>query len=285
MEYSAMRRVAIFGVGLIGGSFALALRKAGFDGEIVGVSSRKTIEAALALGVVDRGADAEEAVEQSDLIYLAQPIATILETLAWLGPRLRSGTIVTDAGSTKKRILDQACCNIQHSLFIGGHPMAGKERSGVQEAEAGLFEGRPYVLCPLDPKDTGDPRFEEFRDWIVRIGARPIVLDADEHDRLVAFTSHVPQLISTALASILADVEGAGAVAGPGVMGLTRLAVSPFSIWRDIFKTNEKHIAEALARLIAKLKDIQECVSTDALAMEFERAAAAAKALRKKQND
>ena len=140
------------------------------------------------------------------------------------------------------------------------------------------------MLCPADPKDPGKPQFEEFRDWIVRIGARPIVLDADEHDRLVAFTSHVPQLISTALASILADVEGAGAVAGPGVLGLTRLAVSPFSIWRDVFRTNEKHVEEALSRLIAKLKDIQECVTSDTLSIEFERAAAAAKDLREKQS-
>jgi prephenate dehydrogenase len=280
-----MRRVAIFGVGLIGGSFALALRKAGFDGEIVGVSSPKTIATAVALGVVDRGADAEKAVATADLIYLSQPISTIIETLAWLGPRLPAHTMVTDAGSTKKQILDQACRNIPQSLFIGGHPMAGKERSGVQQAEAGLFEGRPYVLCPLDPKDPAKPQFQDLLNWVVRIGARPIVLDADKHDRLVAFTSHLPQLMSTALASILADVEGAAAVAGPGVMGLTRLAVSPFSIWRDIFSTNEKNVAEALSRLIAKLKDIQECVASEALSAEFERAAAAANRLREEQND
>jgi prephenate dehydrogenase len=277
-----MKRVAIFGVGLIGGSFALALRQAGFDGEIVGVSSPKTIQAALGMGVVDRGVDACQAMDQADLIYLAQPISTIMETLATIGPMARAGTLITDAGSTKKDIVDQACRNIQNAFFVGGHPMAGKERSGIHEADANLFRGRPYVLTPAQPVDSGKPWFAEFSDWISRIGARPVILDADEHDRLVAFTSHLPQLVSTALASVLSGVEGISAVAGPGVLELTRLAQSPFGIWRDILTTNEKHIEEALRLLVTKLKEIQEDVTSAALEKEFERAATTARRLREK---
>ncbi len=275
-----MQRVAVFGVGLIGGSFALALRRAGFKGEILGVSSPGTLEAALGLGVIDRAANTDQALEEADCIYLAQPIHKIIDLIEEIGPRARSGTLITDAGSTKSGILQQAFRYVRHATFLGGHPMAGKERSGVQEAVPELFEGRPYVLVPADPADWEKSEVQEFRHWVTLIGARPIVLGADQHDRLVAFTSHVPQLVSTALASVLADVAGAADVAGPAVLELTRLALSPFSIWRDIFATNDKHVEAALALLIAKLKDLENKVSSEALARDFERAAAAARTLR-----
>lgn len=277
-----MRRVAIFGVGLIGGSFALALRAAGFDGEISGVSSAGTIAAAMEMGVIDTGLDAPSALGRADLIYLAQPILTIIETLRAIGPDIRPGTLVTDAGSTKKQIVAAAGACVRNGLFIGGHPMAGKERSGVREADAALFQDRPYVLTPVRAEDSEAPQFRELREWIVRIGARPITLDADEHDRLVAFTSHAPQLLSTALASVLADIEEAPFVAGPGVLELTRLALSPFQVWRDILQTNDTYVKEALAQLVAKLDHLGRHLASDDLAIEFERAALSARNLREK---
>jgi prephenate dehydrogenase len=117
----------------------------------------------------------------------------------------------------------------------------------------------------------------------VKIGARPVVLEPDEHDRLVAFTSHVPQLLSTALASVLADVKGSASVAGPGVMGLTRLAMSPFGVWRDILLTNQQHIDEAMAALMAKLSELRGQISSASMEAEFERAGAAAKFLKENQ--
>jgi prephenate dehydrogenase len=279
-----MKRVAIFGVGLIGGSFALALRAAGFEGEIVGVSSPATIATAVELGVIEHGVDAEQAVEQADFIYLAQPISTIVDTLATIGPKLRAGTLITDAGSTKKQIVEQARASVGPANFVGGHPMAGKERSGVREADARLFQGRPYVLTPAHPGDDQASWFLELREWIGRMGARPIVLEADQHDRVVAFTSHMPQLLSTALASVLADVEGAPDVAGPAVLELTRLALSPFGIWRDILITNDKHVEEALSLLVARLQEMRKHVGSRALEVEFERAATSARNLRQKLN-
>jgi prephenate dehydrogenase len=273
-----MRSVAIFGVGLIGGSFALALRKAGFAGDIFGVSSPQTIEAALSLGVIDRGIGVEEAVDRADFFYLAQPILSILQIMA--ATRWPDDVVVTDAGSTKRQIAEQAAESIGNAFFIGGHPMAGKERAGVQNADADLFQGRPYVLCPRVPEDVDDPRFQDLRDWIIRIGAKPVILNASEHDRLVAFTSHAPQILSTALASVLDGIDGASSVAGPAVLELTRLAFSPFGIWRDILQTNEANVSEALSAVIAKLNEIKQILGSDELAQEFRRAASGAQKMR-----
>ena len=146
-----MKTVVIAGVGLIGGSFALALRKAGFTGRILGVSSPETIRKAVALGAIDRGAGLEEAVDSADLIYLAQPISRILEMLPRIGEFARPSALITDAGSTKSQIVDAAAHSIRGRQFLGGHPMAGKEARGVEAAEAGLFEGRTYILTPRDP--------------------------------------------------------------------------------------------------------------------------------------
>src|SRR5438270_3074666 len=143
-----MNTVAIFGVGLIGGSFALALRKAGFSGRILGVSSPETLRRALDLHVIDEGVAAEAAARSADLIYLAQPILRIIDSLPQLEAAARPGALITDAGSTKKTIVDRASEVISRCQFLGGHPMAGRERRGVEAAEADLFRGRPYVLTP-----------------------------------------------------------------------------------------------------------------------------------------
>src|ERR1700733_12559517 len=137
-----MDTVAIFGVGLIGGSFALAIRKAGFNGKIIGVSSDDTIRAALALHVVDAALPAREAAEQADLLYLAQPIHRIVDSLADLNAWVKPEALITDAGSTKQAIVDRASQVISRAQFLGGHPMAGRERRGVEAAEANLFQGR-----------------------------------------------------------------------------------------------------------------------------------------------
>lgn len=268
-----MNTAAIIGVGLIGGSFALALRKAGFTGKIVGVSSPDTIRAALERGAIDEALPIEQAAAQSDLIYLSQPIARILETIEMVDEHVRSGTLITDAGSTKIAIVQRASRKIRRGRFIGGHPMAGKERRGVEEADADLFRGRPYVLSSHDA---------ELEGWIERIGARVVILDAEEHDRLVALTSHLPQLISTALAASIGATPGAERVAGPAALDLTRLALSPYEIWRDIFATNSALIDAALGAFIGKLEELRVLLRDPAIAREFDRAAAAARGLRER---
>jgi prephenate dehydrogenase len=255
--------VAIVGVGLMGGSFALALRKAGFAGKIIGVSAPLTVEKALALGVIDQSMTLPEAARTADFVYLAQPISRILATL----DVLETDALVTDAGSTKAVICERAR---KLKRFVGGHPMAGKESRGVEHADADLFRGRPYVLTAHEP---------ELEAWIERFGARLVILDAVEHDRQVALVSHLPQLLSTALASVLA---GKAQVAGPAAADLTRLALSPYDIWRDIFATNAEPIDAALGAFIARLEEVRSQLRSSDLDALFSKAAASARALRSK---
>lgn len=272
-----METVAIVGVGLIGGSFGLALKQAGFRGRVVGVSSPPAIAAALARGAIDEALPLAEAASRADLIYLAQPIGRILETLRRLDPVVRPGALVTDAGSTKREIVSTAAMHLRRCRFLGGHPMAGKEKSGVEEAEARLFAGRTYVLTPQQPTDL-DP---DFIEWVTRIGAVPVILDPAEHDRVVSLTSHLPQLASTALAATVGQhLKDHFEVAGPGLMDTTRLALSSYGVWRDILATNTAEIERALTAYIGELEHIRDNLRTRRLQEEFESAAALAMRLR-----
>lgn len=266
-----MNTAVIAGVGLIGGSFALALRKAGFDGRIVGVSSPATVQKALAAGVVDDALSLAEAAAQADLIYMAQPIQQILETLGAVDRYVRPGTLITDAGSTKAMICSYAAANVERGRFVGGHPMAGKESRGVEAADAGLFRDRPYVLTAREP---------ELEKWIEAIGARLVFLDPARHDQLVALVSHLPQLLSTALASVIAEQPGSQDVAGPAAGDLTRLALSPYDIWRDIFATNASSIDAALGTFIARLEALRVQLRSPEMERVFEKAAKTARQLR-----
>lgn len=267
-----MKTVAIFGVGLIGGSFALALRRAGFTGEIIGVSSPGTIDKAIELKVINRALDEREAAESADLIYLSQPILKIIEEIPRLNAWVHPGALITDAGSTKKEIV-AAGQKITRSQFLGGHPMAGREKRGVEAAEAELFEGRPYVLTPASPADMETPQARDLLSWIGRIGASPIVMSPDDHDRVVAFTSHLPQLASTALACLLSNRdEPATGVFGPALVDSTRLALSSYDIWGDIIATNRNAIRSALLSYIAQLQEFSQALDAPGLADPFARA-------------
>jgi prephenate dehydrogenase len=245
-----VNRVGIVGVGLIGGSFGLALRKAGFDGPIAGVSSERSIAEALDRGAIDVGVSLEDAAESCDLLFLSQPICGILDTLQKLGPMVRPGTLVTDAGSTKKAISDAANKWLPAGTFLGGHPMAGKELRGAAAADADLFRDRVWVIT----EDIDHP----IRKWIAAFGAREVILDVTEHDRLVGWSSHLPQLASTALAAVLYDrAPDAAKVAGPGLLDSTRLALSSFDLWRDILETNRAEVSAALDAYIEKLQGLR----------------------------
>jgi prephenate dehydrogenase len=272
------RVVAIAGVGLIGGSFGLALRKAGFEGRIIGVSSPRTVKAALERGAIHEALPLAEAAAQADVVFLAQPIETILETLGELDRHVRPGTLITDAGSTKAAIVQRAAEKIHNGRFVGGHPMAGKEARGVEAADADLFQGRPWVLTsPEAELETG-----ELVKWIAKLGARLLILPAAEHDRLVGMVSHLPQLLSTALASTFAPEPDIARIAGPAAIDLTRLALSPYDIWRDILTTNTAEIDAALASFIARLTEIRANLTNHpSMAREFEQASEAARALRR----
>jgi prephenate dehydrogenase len=278
-----METVAIVGVGLIGGSFGLALQKAGYSGRILGVSSDDTIRAACERGAIHQRATLEEAAASADLIYLAQPISGILSTLDRLGSMpTRSGALITDAGSTKIEIVRRAATALTGCGFLGGHPMAGKETRGVEAADADLFRDRAYLLTPLRPADLEAPAAQTLIAWIRKIGSTVFTLAPEEHDRTVAYTSHLPQMASTALASILAALpEDRLPMAGPGALDMTRLALSAYDIWKDILDTNQEAVDHALAVYIDKLTEIRHNLQTQRLGDEFQVAADAAIRLRR----
>jgi prephenate dehydrogenase len=270
-----METVVIVGLGLIGGSFGLALRKAGFSGRIIGVSSESALREATARGVIGESASLEEAVPRADLVYLAQPIGRIVETLPALAPLLGPNTLVTDVGSTKRKIVACASAHLRNALFVGGHPMAGKEARGVAAADPDLFVGRPYFLTPIVPDHLLRPPVATFLGILDSIGARRLVIPASVHDQLVAATSHLPQLLSTALACVLARQPNAhdlATSAGPGLIDSMRLAMSSFDIWSDILETNSDLIDRLLAELEAEIGRQRKKLLDSGLSAEFAQA-------------
>ena len=264
--------LAIVGVGLIGGSFALAARRAGLADRITGWGGKKSLEKALANGVIDGIEDCFDRAEAStaDLVYLSAPIGGILDFLQTRGKLVKPGAIVTDAGSTKREI-----CRIAHDLlptavhFVGGHPMAGSHRAGIDFARADLFEEAPYAIV----NSGGDDRpISAVADVVQAIGGRLVMTTAEHHDRVVARLSHVPQLLSTVLAVATADSidEESSRLAGRGFKDMTRLASSPWSIWKDICQTNADEISEALGDVIRELEAARKAVASGDSAALFE---------------
>ncbi len=275
-----MNTVAIIGVGLIGGSFGLALRKAGFTGPILGVSSLPAITAALEVGAISASATLEQAADQADLLYLAQPVDRILTTLEKLGPLVRPKCLVTDAGSTKAVIARKARECLAAQNFLGGHPLAGKEQRGAHVADPDLFRNRPYVLTSPVP---ATPAATEFQTWLHRMGAQVLYLSPAEHDRTVAFTSHLPQLLSTALALTLAKNSSSRStqIFGPGLLDMTRLALSAPDLWMSILSTNQAEVSAAIDFFTKSLADLKAALSSRDLSLLFEDAAKFASEIRK----
>jgi prephenate dehydrogenase len=274
-----MQCVAIVGVGLIGASFGLALRKAGFTGEIIGVSSAAAIAAGFECGAISSQAMLAEAASRADLIYLAQPVDRILETIEKLGPLVNPGCLVTDAGSTKAQIVAQALKHLPLGTFLGGHPLAGKEQRGAAAADADLFRNRPYVLTPSGPET---PAIREFREWLARIGANILETSPQEHDSTVALTSHLPQLVSTVLAATLAErnSDTLQKIFGPGLMDMTRLALSTPELWTSIFSTNKLEVLAALDAFVVSLGQARQAIEADNLSYIFNTAAQFAASIR-----
>jgi prephenate dehydrogenase len=274
-----LKTVGIVGVGLIGGSFGLAMRAAGFAGEILGVSSPAAIAAGIARAAISAGATLEQAAARADLLYLAQPVDRILQTLAALSTIARPECLITDAGSTKQEIVRRGAA----LHFLGGHPLAGKEQRGVEAAEATLFRGRPYVLTPhAPPSASTSSSTQEFRYWLERFGANVIEMSPREHDSTVALTSHLPQLVSTALAAMLngRKDENLDKVVGPGLLDMTRLAMSAPDLWLSILSTNQVEVLAALDDFQASVGKVREALAASNLADLFHTGAAFASRIR-----
>ncbi len=271
-------QITIVGLGLIGGSWGLALKARGIGGRLVGCDRMEVLKSALAAGAVDEGfPDLAAAVRETDLVILATPVGVILDLLPRLKGAAPPHALITDVGSTKRLICQRARELFgDEPLFLGGHPLAGKERSGLKNASPTLLDGARYVLTPLLPNHLEDARIKAFSGLVEAIGAYPFVTEASTHDRAVAFLSHLPQLVSSGLASMIAE-QGAEdflplELAAMGFRDLTRLAESPYGLWRDICLTNIENIQSALDALIEKLEDMKLHLSDRELERDFAKA-------------
>ncbi len=292
-------RVTVLGTGLIGGSFALALRKYTTGMHISGWDRPDVARNAQTRGAIDEAFSGElaPALRNADLIYLALPIAATIDLLPEIARRVSSHALVTDACSTKVRVA-QAAAELfpgeKGPLFLGGHPMAGRELSGLAHANADLFRENSYALIaesseavvagretsassPADePVASHDPRVSAFVKILEKVGARPLWLGAPQHDYAVGLASHLPQLAAVALAGFLYDrLDENGlpiTLAGPGLRDSLRLAGSPYSTWRDIVLTNQEVLAAALDLFARRLDDLREKLASRELESDFDAA-------------
>ncbi len=277
-------RVLVVGTGLIGASLGLALKALGpaFGGTVLGWDANAAeLAKAREVGAIDEALGSAEAVlvpGRADVYVLATPVLPILDWMERLAPVVGEGQLVTDVGSTKREIVGLARTLYNgpgRGVFLPSHPMAGKESGGAALAEAGLFRGAAWLLPPVDASSS--PLANQWQGWIQAIGARSLHVDTDEHDRLCAWVSHLPQMVSTALAALLEETfaedpagrELVGAIGGRALRETTRLGASPYSMWRDIALTNTEPIAAALHALEQRLAHMRENLRTPGLREEF----------------
>jgi prephenate dehydrogenase len=299
MSPHLISRVTILGTGLIGGSFALALRKYTTDMHIAGWDRPDVVRGAKTCGALDEAFSGEltPALQNADLIYMALPIAVTIDLLPEVARHAPSHALVTDACSTKVRIsqtADELFPTEKGPLFLGGHPMAGRELPGIAHADPNLFRDNTYALIAKSPESVvaglqtrsappaneptpaHDPRISAFVKILEKIGARPLWLGAQQHDYAVGLASHLPQLAAVALAGFLYDrLDENGlpiTLAGPGLRDSLRLAGSPYSTWRDIVLTNQEVLSAALDLFARRLDDLREKLASRELEADFDAA-------------
>ena len=275
-----IQQITIVGIGLIGGSLGLALRASGYTGTLIGCDRGAVLEKALSRGAIDRAeTDLERAIAGSDVVVLATPVGCILSQFEAVAPLLLPNTLVTDVGSTKQQFVDRARLvygSDAASRVLPGHPMAGKEHGGIEHADAGLFRDAAWIITPIDTDAPYTSRQREWLELLAGMGARIITIDPERHDRLCAWVSHLPQMISTAFATVLRDElgddEAVVQIGGRALREMTRIAHSPYSMWRDIALTNSQNIEDVLLRFEQQLTYLRENLRGPGLRELFENA-------------
>jgi prephenate dehydrogenase len=263
-------KIGIVGVGLIGGSIALAARQLWPKALVIGVDNKDVLETAMRMHAIDVAADDLIVLAEADLVILAAPVKVNIGLLAELDENVRQPAVITDTGSTKREIVAAAGSLPARFTFVGGHPLAGAAQGGLEHARPDLFSGRPWLLTPPLARDGGSEKtrptsdgsgdaLAKLTEFVHALGAVPRVIGAQAHDRMLAFLSHLPQLTASALMQVVGDAVGQDglALAGRGLADTTRLASSPPDIWRDIAATNADEIGPALDALIALLQDLR----------------------------
>jgi len=281
-------RVSIIGLGLMGGSLAMALRRAGQAGHITGCGRAVLCQRGMDEGFLDAGTQsAEEAVAGADYVFLCTPVETSLTLLSQIAPHLAPQAVVSDVGSTKEKFARAAREIFGASAderVLPGHPLAGRELSGLEHATADLYENCLWVLTPLSEGTAWTPRQQALVTALEKIGARVVRTTPAEHDRVLAYTSHLPQMLSTALALTLAETfeqsDPALEIHAGGLRTMLRLAGSEPKMWEQIAASNRANIATALEQMEATLKKLRESLGEAEFRAEFERAREFAKFLK-----
>jgi prephenate dehydrogenase len=243
-------KIGIVGLGLIGGSIAMRARELWPSSLVIAVDNKDVLETAMRLHAVDVAADDLVILAEADIVVLAAPVKQNIALLAELDDYVRTPAVITDTGSTKREMVEAAKALPPRFTFVGGHPLAGAARGGLEHARADLFTGRPWLLTKAS---------EKLSSFIRALGAEPRVVGVETHDRLLAYLSHLPQLTASALMDVVGEAVGEDglSLAGRGLADTTRLASSPADIWRDIATTNADEIGPALDVLIERLQALR----------------------------
>jgi len=256
--------LAVVGVGLIGGSFAAALRARGAVSQVLGVGRQaSTLTRARELGLIDEAVSLEDAAARADLIFLAVPVGAMPALLSQLAPVLREGTLVTDGGSTKADVARAArqALGARALQFVPGHPVAGKESTGPEAADAGLYDRRTVVLTPLPENREAD--VERLTHWWEACGARVLRMEPEVHDRVLASVSHVPHLLSAVYMRQVASASDADTrlrLAGSGFRDFTRISAGSPEMWRDIFLANRAAVLAEVAEVRGVLDHVERAL-------------------------
>jgi prephenate dehydrogenase len=250
-------KIGIVGLGLMGGSIALAAREIWPTSLVIGVDHKDVLETAMRLHAIDVAADDLIVLAEADVVILAAPVRQNLALLAELDENVRTPAVVTDVGSTKRVMVDAARALPPRFTFVGGHPLGGSTHSGLEHARPDLFKGRPWIFTPAG--DGSGEAVDKLMAFAQALGAEPRVVGVDAHDRLLGYLSHLPQLTASALMQVVGEAVGDEglSLAGRGLVDTTRLAGSSADIWKDITATNRDCVAEALDALIAVLTDLR----------------------------
>ncbi len=260
-------KIGIVGLGLIGGSIALAARQLWPKALVIGVDNKDVLETAMRLHAIDVAADDLVVLAEADIVILSAPVKTNISLLAELDENVRQPAVITDTGSTKRGMAQASSSLPARFTFVGGHPLAGAAQGGLEHARPDLFSGRPWLLTPAiarrgrraSVRGRAEDALAKLTEFVQALGAVPRVISVQAHDRLLAFLSHLPQLTASALMTVVGESVGKDGLdlAGRGLADTTRLASSPPDIWRDIAATNADEIGPALDALIALLQDLR----------------------------
>lgn len=261
------RKLVVVGLGCIGGSVARAAKERGLAEEVIGVVRREeAIREAMEKGMVNHATlNLKEALKEADLVFLCTPIKTVIEQIPLLASSVPEGCIVTDVGSTKGAIMEEAREAFQkrRACFIGGHPMTGSEKGGMEASRPDMFEGAVYILIPGPNSDS--IRRKALEEFVRGLGANPFWMDdPEEHDKEVAITSHLPHATACALSRACFEaLQGkTSKLFAGGFSDTTRIASGPASVWGDIFETNVKFLLPLLGILRRKVSDLERALAT-----------------------